>query len=579
MKKKVLSFVLAVVMLFSLTASPVSAAGLEAVTETVTAVFYKALGTVFELIVKGIVAPLKEGDNFVDEENYAADDFCGNLYDGTDEFLSERAVGAKWSLGSCEASLVPENLEQFGKLYLGGYMLLENGYSNDVREVLDDMKVRVIAMNDSSGRGTAVFATIDSIGLGNPDVVAIRKNLEAFAKENDINSVNIFTTHTHSGIDTQGLWTDILGSWPMAFVNGYTGLGNNEAGKNEEYMAFLYEKVEQAVKTAVSSMKEGTMTYAEKDLGDKYNKIGNRPSSTALDTKIRRFVFTPDDASAKPTMIINMAAHPSTVGLATDSDPTKGHGVSADYVYYIGKVINGAGYDFMFFNGAICGIYINRLDAKQDLRVDIADNYGTELGQTALALTMSEDEIKNDSYLMSLNLTQEETDGYSYTPWYENWVPSQEKEVEPVLNIRLKKVEVPVTNPVIMLAAKLQIVDYLVKKSGKDYYITTEIGYMEMGKDIKIAFVPGELCADLAYGGASLTPEGSVWGEEFSESTLSDLFGDDVIVFGMANDAVGYIVPDNDYLMCIDFGHYHETISLGKETASSLMKSFEDIAN
>ncbi len=577
--KKILAFILSAVMLFSLTVTPVSAIDLGEVKTAVTDVFYKALAFVFEGLVKGIVVPIKEGDNFVSEDKYFSDSLCDGLYDGTDEFISEAPENARWSLGSASASLVPEDWESYSDLYLGGYMSTDNGMSNDVREILDDMKVRVIAMSDGTGRGTAVFATIDSIGLGNPDVTGIRELLGDFAKANSINSINLFTTHSHSGIDTQGLWTDILGTWPLTFVKGYTGLGDYHGGTSDRYMAFLYEKVASAIEDAVADMEEGSMTYAEKDFGTEYAKITNRPSADAVDGKIKRFIFTPDSGST-PTMIVNMAAHPSTAGMATssDTDKVKGHGVSGDYVYYMGQVVTGAGYDFMFFNGAICGIYINRIDVNTDQRVDIAAAYGKEMGKIALGLTKAQTEIEADSYLKGLNFSAEELEGKDYTPWYENWTPATETEVAPLLNIRLKNVEVQITNPVILLAAKLQIVNYLIKKTdNKEYFTTTEIGYMEIGDSLKVAFVPGEFCADLAYGGSSLKAENSAWGKDFSEKTLAELFGENILVFGMANDAVGYIVPDNDYLMCVDFGHYHETISLGKNTASTLLKGFAEL--
>lgn len=577
--KKILAFILSAIMLFSLAVTPVSAVDISEVKTAVTGVFYKTLAFVFEALVKGIVAPIREGDNFVSEDEYFSDSFCDGLYDGTDEFITEAPENARWSLGSASASLVPEDWESYSDLYLGGYMSMDNFMSNDVREILDDMKVRVIALSDGTGRGTAVFATIDSIGLGNPDVAAIRERLADFAKINNINSINIFTTHSHSGIDTQGLWTDILGTWPLTFVKGYTDLGDYRGGTSERYMAFLYEKVTSAIKTAVSDMEEGSVTYAEKDFGTKYAKITNRPSADAVDGKIKRFIFIPDSGST-PTMIVNMAAHPSTAGMATSSksDKVKGHGVSGDYVYYMGQVITDAGYDFMFFNGAICGIYIERIDVNTDRRVDIAAAYGKEIGKIALSLTKTQAEIEADNYLMSLNFSAEELEGKEYTPWYENWTPVTETEVAPLLNIRLKNVETQISNPVILLAAKLQIVNYLIKKTDNgEYFSTTEIGYMEIGKNLKVAFVPGEFCADLAYGGSSLKAENSALGTDFTEQPLSELFGDNILVFGMANDAVGYIVPDNDYLMCVDFGHYHETISLGKNTASTLLKAFSEL--
>ena len=318
------------------------------------------------------------------------------------------------------------------------------------------------------------------------------------------------------------------------------------------------------------------MLYAEKDIGEKYFNNKNRPSATSLDTTLRRFTFMPYKKSETPTIIVNMSAHPDVVGLPVSDDETKGHGVSGDYIYYMGEVITNAGYNFMFFNGAIAGIYIGRVDVKADKRVEIASNYGKEMGKMVLGLTKTEQAIKADPYLMSLEFTAEQTDPW-YTPWYKDWVPAKETKVAPILNLRIHKVEVPVTNPVIRAAGKLGVVNYLIKCVGKDYYVTTEIAYMEMGEDIKIAFVPGEVCTDLIYGGGSLTAEGSVNSKDFEAKTLTEIFGEDLIIFGLANDAIGYIVPDNDYAMALAFGHYHETLSLGKNTATILAKAYENL--
>ena len=572
MKKKILSIILVAVMLFSATAMPVSAIDFERANEPFTKGLALFVDKLMNALVGGLDFMMKENNKFVDEEDYVYD----NFFEGTAEYISTADKNNKWSLGHSDMSLVPENWEDYD-LFLGGFISEQNFFTNDVRQILDDMKVRVIALNDGTGRGTAVFATVDSIGMSNGDIRIIRGMLQDFAKENDINSINIFATHTHSGIDTQGLWTEIYRKWFLNIGSAMSGLWETEQGTDPEFMNYLYSKVSEAIKEAVGSMTEGKMTYAEKDIGAKYFSNKNRPSATSLDTKLRRFTFVPFDKNETPTIIVNMSAHPDVVGLPTSSDPVKGHGVSGDYIYYMGEIITNAGYNFMFFNGAIAGIYIGRISAaKADSRVDTASNYGKELGKMVLGLTMTEKQIKGDPYLKSVEFTAEQTESW-YTPWYKGWLPATEKEVAPILNITLKKVEIPVTNPVIKAAGKLGVVNYLIKKSGKNYYITTEIGYMEMGEDIKIAFVPGEICTDLIYGGDSLTAAGSIRGRDFAGKTLTDIFGEDVIIFGLANDAVGYIIPDNDYAMALAFGHYHETLTLGDQTAKILAESYEGL--
>jgi DNA-binding ferritin-like protein len=571
MKKKLLSVILAIMVIFTVTVMPVSAVDFERADEP----FTKALADVVDSIMNSFAGVLnhimKENDKFVDEKDYVYD----NFFEGTAEFIDKTKEGASWSLGHSSLSLIPENWKDYD-LFLGGFISEQNLFTNDVREVLDDMKVRVIALNDGSDRGTAVFATVDSIGMSNGDIRIVRGMLQDFAKENNLNSINIFATHTHSGIDTQGLWTEIYRKWPKNITSAISGIGKTEQGTDPEFMEFLYNRVATAIKEAVDNMTEGLMTYAEKDIGEKYFSNKNRPSASSLDTKLRRFIFAPYSKGEIPTMIINMSAHPDVVGLPVSDDETKGHGVSGDYIYYMGETITNAGYNFMFFNGAIAGIYIGRVAVKADKRVDIASNYGKEIGKMALGLTKTEKEIKADPYLMSLEFTKEQAQEW-YTPWYKGWVPVKEREVEPILNLRLEKVEVHVTNPVIKAAGKLGVVNYIIKKVAKEYFVTTEIGYMEMGKDIKIAFVPGEICTDLIYGGASMTAEGSLRGRAYEGRPLNEIFGEDVIIFGLANDAIGYIIPDNDYAMALAFGHYHETLSLGEKTALTLTQAYENI--
>lgn len=536
--------------------------------------FARGLGGVLHGLTAGVNFLMRENDSFIPEDEYTYD----NFYEGTAEFIKEAKKGASWQLGKAEMSLLPENYEEYS-LFLGGFLTGGNGFKNDVREILDDMRVRVIALNDGSGRGTTVFATVDAIGVSNGDIRQIRQMLSSFAKENDINAINIFATHAHSCIDTQGLWTDIQHKWPKNFLHAFTGIGDSVQGTDEKYMEFFRDRVSSAIEKAVSSMEKGKMTYAEKEIPGYFNNK-NRQSASSMDETLRRIAFYPENKRSRPTFIVNMAAHPDVAGLAVKDDPVKGHGLSGDYVYYIGQALDELGCDFMFFNGAICGIYIGRRSINTDRRVEIPAGYGKEIAQLTYAMTMSEKEILADEKLMSLNFTKEQTQGCEgFVLWYENWHSTEEKELEPILNLRLKVVELQATNPIIKVAAKLGLVNYQIKKTAdKDYFITTEIGYMEMGKELKFAFVPGEFCSDLVSGGCSLTAHGSVSGKPFEGKTLREIFADEkIIVFGLANDAIGYIVPDNDYCMCLGMGHYHETLSLGKNTASTIMTAFEEL--
>ena len=43
------------------------------------------------------------------------------------------------------------------------------------------------------------------------------------------------------------------------------------------------------------------------------------------------------------------------------------------------------------------------------------------------------------------------------------------------------------------------------------------------------------------------------------------------------NDAIGYVVPDNDYTLGDPVNHYHELISLGEGVASALIDGLAEL--
>lgn len=571
---KIVSIMLVFALLFTGASTSASAADAG---EVLTKVGVTALDAIVTVLLSAFNAIVPDSKEFKDVSEHTEDYF----YDGTDTFIDEAKDGASWSLGYAKASLVPSDW-QTKDYYLGGFMSMQNGMVNKVEEVIDDMQVRVIAVDDGSGRGVTVIANIDCIGVSNGDIKSIRKAVEEMNLDVEFNSINISSTHTHSCIDTQGLWTNLMPKLLKNLALSYIPVGEMETGVDMEYMEFLYNKVAETIKTAVNGMTEGTMTYAVKDIGDKYFNNKNRSQSTACISEMARFVFTPYDESIDPTMMVNVAAHPDVAGLAVD-EVDDGRDLSGDYIYYMGEEIENAGYNFMFVNGAIAGIYEDRGPSgdgvSTDRRYQQSERYGRELARIALNLT-------NSVEVIEANLTEEEKavmkaemeeGGEAYTLWYEGWEPVTEKTLDPILNVRISEAQIEVTNPLIQLVGKLNLVNYTVYKDGWfDYYIFAEVGYMEIG-DVKIALMPGEIVQDLVAGGASLTAEGSHTGKEFGYATVYELFGDDTVCFGLMNDAIGYVVPDNDHALALIGDHYQELISLGETAGSTIMAKMAEI--
>ena len=543
----------------------------------------KALDKAINGALRVFADSIKNGDEISSAQAYVTRDF----YEGSAYFLNEPIENSKWSLGFSQVVLTPSDYRN-RPYYMGGYMVPDNKFKNLVEDVVDNMMGRAMALDDGSGRGTSLFCTIDCIGITNADIREIRRRFEEKASRlfphKKVASVNVFSTHAHSCIDTQGLWTDFPSKLLRNLKRKYTGRGVLEKGADEQYMRFLYECVSDALVNALKDMTTGDMTFAQKDISEAYFVNKNRPSATGLVTDITRLTFTPDDKNKTPTIIVNLPAHPDVAGLAVKDDKGSGRRLSGEYIYYMGEVINKAGYNFMFFNGAICAIYMSCEKSTDGLklnhRYEMSVRFGREIGKITLSLTKSLDEIKKDKLLYNEDEIKREAAlsekcGGKYTLWCEGWEPVAEKTVTPILNIRIKEVKIPVKNNLMVAVGKLRLANFKVLCEGKNQYsVWSEIGYMELGNQLKIAMVPGEFCCDLLVGGSSLYKSGSVSHRDFDIPPLRALFGDETMVFGLANDAVGYIVPDNDYTMGDPENHYHELVSLGCETGSSVMKGF-----
>lgn len=538
-------------------------------------------------ILQGFSNAVKDGSDYIPVEAYVPE----NFFEGTKKFLKNPSKNGKWSLGYANINLTPLDYAK-RNYYMGGYISPDNGFKNLIEEVVDAMKGRAIALDDGSGRGVSVFCTIDCIGTTNGDIRVIRKKFkekfEELYPDRKIASVNVFSTHTHSCVDTEGIWTDFPGKLLRNFKRKKKGNGALERGADEQYMRFLCEGVSDTLIKAVQDMCEGELTLAQKDITEDYFSNRNRPSAPSIVTDITRLIFTPDDKSKTPTMIINLPAHPDVAGFPVKDEPGSGRRLSGDYVYYLGETVSKAGYNLMFFNGAICAIYMARGKSNDDLkfhhRYEESIRFGREIGRIALSLTKTLDEIKKDKLLydeaeIATDTELAKRNGGKYTLWCEGWEPVEEKKVKPLLNIRIKEVKIPIMNPLMAAAGKLKLANFKVLTEGKGKYaIYSEIGYIEFGKELKVAMVPGEFCCDLLKGGASLYADGSITHTDFGLPSVRDIFGEDTIAFGLANDAIGYIVPDNDYTMGDPMNHYHELVSLGCLTGSSVMKGFVEMA-
>jgi len=122
------------------------------------------------------------------------------------------------------------------------------------------------------------------------------------------------------------------------------------------------------------------------------------------------------------------------------------------------------------------------------------------------------------------------------------------------------------------LAAKAGLFENQAIITADGVKVVSEIGYMEIGTDLAVALVPGELEASIAFGGG-LGKDDAWRGEDWKYDSIQTLAGErELLVFGLCNDQIGYIVPTNDYMpMLWEDSKSIEFVSLGSQTAITYM--------
>ena len=147
------------------------------------------------------------------------------------------------------------------------------------------------------------------------------------------------------------------------------------------------------------------------------------------------------------------------------------------------------------------------------------------------------------------------------------------KKIDPILNYATSTYLIPTENQILILAGKGGLLTNTVVKTGfGKYSVVSEVGYMELGKDIAVVIAGGELAPEIAFGGAT-TAEESWSGEEWSFEPIKDnVNGRTLIVFGITNDQTGYMLTDNSWrsFLCEN----EEIVTPGPQAGSAFATAF-----
>ena len=449
-------------------------------------------------------------------------------YMKTGDKTFSRNAGEKWTCGYGKAVFTPTDYKE-KTYYIAGY-----DSNNPVKGVLDELCARAVYLDDNRGNGGVVFCSLDCVGISRHDINDIRKLVLESGKIGKVKSINIASTHTHAGIDTQGLWGEKL----------------YKTGKDEAFLASLKKQAAKAIIEAFESRKDGRLFMGYTEAEDMQADVR---TPVTYDKNLTRFRFSPFDNSGD-IYIVNFASHAELLGTTSL--------VSADFPAYLIKEIeeNIPESQAVFFNGAVGGmisakeikkVYRNKIDCEEYMK-----GFGKQLGELALSI-------------------------------------DNETEIKPILNIKSVGVDIPVANTVLILARFIGVLNNDIVRTDKrnKVCIRSEVGFMELGdKDCGIFLIPGELFPEL-YNGEFLTEKDSAHHRKASYKKVLCEMTDcrHKFVIGLCNDELGYILAENDFMLNealpyinkatddMDRDHYEETNSTGPETGRIILETTEKL--
>ena len=471
-----------------------------------------------EFLSKAVIYGMPKG-YFTDKES--AEKY---MLRGDDKFSTKAGEG--YICGFAKSVLTPENLDKVN-YYIAGY-----DSNNPAKGVLDDMYARAVYMEDGTDRGGVVICSVDAVGVSRKDINEIRKIVIESGKIPSLRSINICATHSHSAIDTQGLWGEKI----------------FKSGRNEDFMNQFRQRTAKAIISAYENRKNGRLFYSVREATDM--QFDCRTPDT-FDSNITKFRFVAEDESE--ICIVNFASHAELLGSETKN-------VSADFPAYMIKEIETVNpkTDAVFINGAIGGM-ISAKEIKKVYREEIdCEAYTKEFG-------------KNLGNMVN--------------------GMSDETELKPLINVRNNQIKIPADNYVLILARLLKVLNNDISRNKKrsKAYIWSEAGYMELGSEIGIFLIPGELFPEL-YNGEFLSAEESANGTPAEYKILTkQTDAKHTFVIGLCNDELGYIIPDNDFFLNdglpyinagkdrFDRNHYEETNSTGRNTARIILEETDKL--
>ena len=448
------------------------------------------------------------------------------------------STGNQWIAGFGSAAIIPDNLKE-NPLYISGYnqgWLSKTYINNNALAVYKEFRegwgespdpdyAQARAVYLDAGAGGVLLIGVDCVALSIHHVEIIRQKLSPLAEKANCLSVNIYATHSHALPDTLGLWGPV-----------------GTDGKNEAYMDKLVEAAVSAGTQALSALHKGTLRYGKVTTED---VLYDSREPHVYDPDLHQLRFEGEDGFG--VRMFFFAAHAESLRGANRLLSRDFPGVLCDLV------TAETGDNTLFLPGAIGGLLMTREYtgiAQEDLQIT-----GRTLADYALSIT-----------------------------------PEAERELKPTLTVARTEFSCPLDNSAFLYYQFLGILKCKAENGtgSTGYNVCSEMSVLKID-GLHIVLIPGEIFPELVYGG----DYGSASPENTNPTPLVDILrefgGKDLLIIGLANDELGYIVSPSDFLVNPDRpyldkivdetgeNHYEETNSVGPAMAGCISDTFRKL--
>lgn len=402
----------------------------------------------------------------------------------------------------------------------------------------DDLEARMILV--TQGEEYLILVSLDLVGFILPDSIKVFDALEAYGINRD--RIIISSTHTHEAPDTLGIWG----------ANFYT------TGRCPQYIDFLVDTIVQMV-LDISQNLVPVKLYAGQTVinepGAMHSNVNNDsrfPEVYNDNLTVARFVHGDDQTIAT---LVNWHSHPEVL-ISLDE-------YSSDFPHWTRNAVEDHfGGTCVYISGTVGGLLT-------PLHIDVPEY--TQTGQRVTSLGQQVF-IKTNNDIKNWSL------GYTVADWAIDALESAQQ-VGHELFVNSMPVDFPVISPFIVGAMWVGLFDpvELIRNDiafcGIFGCFRQTIHHVRLG-ELHFVTLPGEALAETSVGREEFTKDwGSSWGvhvyppiEGYREHLPPGAL---VMDIGLANNEMGYILPNGDFEYSTEHPNFYEEIyffSLRTET-------------